>query len=99
MQSPARVDNIKIKPTLEKRTSTVDLSLEFLPTPIDPVSIEKTLIPDPPSPSRVLKETLEDEQQNPTDFIAAARRAAQAAANEANSITDVADKEPKSGKS
>ncbi len=43
------------------------------------------------------KETLEDEQQNPTDFIAAARRAAQAAANEANSITDVADKEPKSG--
>ncbi len=43
------------------------------------------------------KETLEDEQQNPTDFIAAARRAAQAAANEANLAAEVADKEPKSG--
>lgn len=31
------------------------------------------------------KETLESDQQNPTDFIAAARRAAQAAANEENS--------------
>ncbi|MCP4182075.1 MAG: hypothetical protein GY761_01970 [Hyphomicrobiales bacterium] len=40
------------------------------------------------------KQTLEDEQQNPTDFIAAARRAAQAAANEVNSISEIIDRKP-----
>ena len=43
-------------------------------------------------------ETLEDQQQNPTDFITAARKAAQAAANEENTGKKVAKKKSKPAK-
>ena len=43
-------------------------------------------------------ETLEDQQQNPTDFITAARKAAQAAANEENTGKKVVKKKSKPAK-
>jgi len=91
-------------PPLEDIPSTANEQLDN-DLPLEPGSGAPNLAGDGPDMDALMKQakenkrkhTLEEEQQNPTDFIAAARRAAQAAAKDSNLSENNAEKKSISG--